>query len=87
MNRFEFAVNAAADPHRVDLCQLTGALDFAVKQSMAEGLNASLDPAVILLGSFVAFQVHADVNTMHGYHKLIDLCNERLHADQQRIVQ
>lgn len=78
MNRFEFALQASAGPHRVELVQLTGALNFAVQQTLAEGLNPATDPAVILLGSFIAFQVHADVNTASGYHKLIAMCNDRL---------
>lgn len=87
MNRFDLALQASAAPHRVELCQLSGALNFAVQQTMAEGLNPCEDPAVILLGSFVSFHVHADVNTASGYRKLIALCNDRLFIDNSRIVQ
>lgn len=79
MNRFEFALQAASAPHLVALPQLTGALDFAVRQSTAEGHDPAEDPAVLLLGSFVAFQVHFDVNTSDGYRTLLRLCNDRLY--------
>lgn len=79
MNRFEFALQASHAPHRICLSQLTKELSQAVAQSIAEGEEPSTDPAVLLLGSFVAFQCHADVNTASGYHRLLALCNERLY--------
>lgn len=78
ISRFEFALQASSAPHRVSLSQLTKQLSQAVDQSIAEGLEPGTDPAVLLLGSFVAFQVHADVNTARGYRELITLCNDRL---------
>ncbi len=78
MNRFDLALKTSLAPHRIDLPQLANAFDFAVRQTVAEGENPGNDPAVLLLGSFVAFHCHADVNTTGGYHQLLALCNDRL---------
>lgn len=87
MNRHEYALQAASAPHQVNFVQLAEQFALAAKQSTAEGINATTDPAVLLLGSFIAFRVHADVNTMSGYHKLIDLCNDALHVAKSKVMQ
>jgi hypothetical protein len=32
---------------------------------------------VVLLGSFIAFHVHADVNSATGYRELLSSCEQR----------
>ena len=80
MIRFEHALNAATAPCEVTLSILARQLADAVEQVEAEGTDPVDDPAVLLLGAFIAFHTHADVNTARGYHQLIHLCHERIHA-------
>ena len=50
----------------------------AIDEVEAEGGRPGDDPAVLVLGAFVAFHTHADVNTTTGFHRLLDLCHTRL---------
>jgi hypothetical protein len=79
MNRFEYALLAAGAPHEVPLVQLAAGFMLAVQQTLLENQHPQTDPAVLLLGAFIAFQTHADVNTNKGYHQLLGLCQDRLH--------
>jgi hypothetical protein len=74
MNRYFHALSAAVGPRVPALPWVATSLAEAVDEVTLEGGDPTNDPAVLLLGAFVAFHTHADVNTTGGYHKLIDLC-------------
>ena len=74
MNRFFHALQAATSPGAPTLPWVATSLAQAVDEVVLEGGEPVNDPAVLLLGAFVAFHTHADVNTVGGYHKLIELC-------------
>lgn len=76
MNRFFVALQVAGDPP--PLPALTKGLAQAVEEAIADGENPDACPAVMLLGAFVAFRTHADMNTVGGYRRLIDLCQDRI---------
>jgi hypothetical protein len=77
MNRFAHALEAAYAPHLVPLVDLAHRFALAVDQVIAEELDPSNDPAVLVLGSFIAFHTHADVNSASGYHQLLGMCPDR----------
>lgn len=54
------------------------ALIEALDEIEAEGGDAEQDPAVLVIGAFVAFHTHADVNSVHGFNHLLDLCRNKL---------
>lgn len=74
MNRFEIALHAAQGPDQVPLSALAKNFHEAVMRVEAEGLDPHQDPAVVVLGSFIAFHVHSDINTAAGYRDLLDMC-------------
>lgn len=74
MNRFQFALDVATAPGQISLPDLAHGFHNAVEHTTAEGSDPFRDPAVLLLGSFIAFQVHADVNSAHGYQTLLQSC-------------
>lgn len=76
MLRFHNAINASEHPPC--LKQVAGQLVSAIDEVEAEGNEPTNDPAVLILGAFVAFHTHADVNTRDGYHKLLDMCRARI---------
>jgi hypothetical protein len=80
MNRFQFALKAADGPKAVTLPELADGLVAAISAAEAEGLAAGEDPAVLVIGSFIAFHTHADINTIRGYRDLLSLCEQRLDA-------
>lgn len=80
MERYFTALQAAIGPRMPTLPWLATTLSQAVDEVVLEGGNPTDDPAVLLLGAFVAFHTHADVNTTGGYHKLIDLCFAQVHG-------
>lgn len=53
-------------------------LVHTLEQNEAEGTDAQNDPATLVLGAFIGFQTHADVNTFKGYKELLSLCELRL---------
>ena len=77
-DRFLHAIDAAAAPLDVTLASLAKNFADAVVHAEAEGGEAVNDPAVLLLGSFIAFHTHADVNTASGFRRLLQLCHDRL---------
>lgn len=78
MNRFEYVLSASPAPQDLPLIQLAAAFMLAVEQTVAEQLDPHTDPAVMILGAYIAFQTHADVNTQDGYYKLLEQCQTRL---------
>ena len=47
-------------------------------------LDPLQDPAVLVMGAFIAFHTNADVNSYGGYRRLIQRCADRdqLYKDQ-----
>lgn len=77
MNRFEYVLEAAFAPQEKPLRELVRQLSIAVEQVEAEGEHPTKDPAVLILGAYVAFHTHADVNTASGYHRMLEMCAAR----------
>lgn len=77
MNRFEIALAMAYAPQHQTLPTLAHNFMLAVDQAVAEGLPAESDPAVLVMGAFIAFQTHSDVNSTSGYRKLLTQCEGR----------
>ncbi len=77
MNRYEFALGAVANPYLHKLPALARAMVEAIDAVEAEQGDPVQDPAVLLLGSFIAFHTHADVNTYNGFSSLLELCKAR----------
>ncbi len=78
MNRHEFALAAATDPALSTLPRLAKGLVDAIEAVEAEGEAPERDPAICVIGAFIAFHTHADVNSVRGYSNLLSLCEERL---------
>lgn len=78
MNRFEYVLKAASAPHEQPLIQLAAAFMLAIEQTLIEQVEPTNDPAVLILGAYIAFHTHADVNTSNGYHELLTRCAEHL---------
>lgn len=78
MNRFEFVLQTSVAPHQQPLISLAAAFMLAVQQTLIEQADPGQDPAVLILGAYIAFHTHADVNTSKGYHELLAQCAERL---------
>jgi len=78
MNRFVYALSVAKNLPHEPLEAIASGFKDAVDQVLAEGGELQSDPAVIVLGSFIAFHVHADVNTATGYNTLLASCEQRL---------
>lgn len=78
MNRFEFALAASVDPTLYALPSLAAELVKAIEAAKAEGELPQEDPAVLVLGAFISFHTHADVNSALGYRRLLSLCEDRL---------
>ena len=77
MNRHEFALAAAVDPALSTLPKLAHGLVRAIEAAEAEGEAPEQDPAVCVIGAFIAFHTHADVNSVKGYNNLLSLCEQR----------
>lgn len=77
MNRFEYALHASIAPEQETLGDLARGLVSAIEQTEAEGQIALSDPAVMVLGAYIAFHTHADVNSVKGYRQLLSLCEYR----------
>lgn len=78
MKRYIDALHAATGAGMPSLPWLANTLVAAIDDVTLEGGTPETDPAVLLLGSFVAFHTHADVNSVAGYHHLIDLCTAQV---------
>lgn len=77
MTRFEYVLCTAVAPHQEPLAEIARAFALAVEQTIAEGEDAGNDPAVLVLGAYIAFHTHADVATAQGYYRLLALCEQR----------
>ena len=82
MNRFEAALSMAYSPQSQSLPVLARTFALAVDQTVAEGLPVESDPAVLVLGAFIAFQTHSDVNSTRGYRQLLTQCEDRAHTNK-----
>jgi hypothetical protein len=78
MNRHAYALAAARAPHQEPLLNLASGFFNAVSQVFAEGGDPGRDPAVLVLGSFIGFQTHFDVNTGTGYMELLNICEQNV---------
>lgn len=78
MNRFEYVLTTAVAPHQEPLLAIAREFTQAVEQVMAEGNDPVQDPAVLVLGSYIAFHTHADVNTFGGYKRLLSMCEHNV---------
>lgn len=78
MNRFQFVLQHVDQPGQMPLAQLTEQIDGAVKTVVVEGDDPEADPAVMILASWLAFRMHADIGTVGGYQQLLDICKNRL---------
>ena len=76
MKRFFDAVEATRGV--TTLPQLAANFLDAIDEVTLEGGKYVDDPAVLLLGSFIGFHTHFDVNTHSGYDKLLGMCIERI---------
>ena len=82
MSRFSYVLKSAVAPTHAPLIELAQQFLSAVEETMAEGAKPELDPAVLVLGTRIAFHTHADVNTYSGFEKLMKLCSDRLEQPQ-----
>lgn len=78
MNRFEYVIALSTAPQQEPLINLAAGFMLAMQQVTAEGVDPQQDPAILILGAYIAFHTHADVNTNVGYRKLLNQCNERV---------
>lgn len=82
MNRFQVALTMAHAPQHQTLLALAHNFVMAVDQTVSEGLPVESDPAVLVLGAFIAFQTHSDVNSTRGYRQLLTQCEDRAHTNK-----
>jgi hypothetical protein len=80
VNRFERVLQISNAPERSSLIVLARALVSAIEETEVEGMRQDEDPSIMVLGAFIAFHTHADVNTVGGYHRLLEQCETRLSA-------
>lgn len=78
MKRYFDALSAATGAAMPSLPWAAATLVEAIDDVVLEGGRPEDDPAVLLLGAFVAFHTHADINTVGGYHQLIEICHARV---------
>lgn len=81
MKRFYAALDVATSITCPTLQSIVVKLNDAVTEAVADGIEPVNDPAVLLLGAFVAFHTHADVNTVGGYRRLIGLCQASIEQE------
>ena len=78
MNVDQFVLNAAYSANLPSLRDLVHVLNETIAQIEQRGGVLQDDPAVLILGSFIAFHTHSDINTVGGYKHLLDMCATRL---------
>ena len=78
MNRFEFALDAASNPLKHSLADHIRAIAAALEHIETEKGVVEEDPAILVIGSFISFHTHADINTFNGFTQLLDLCARRM---------
>jgi hypothetical protein len=76
MKRFMHAI--AVTEQTAELPELAAIFAEAVDEAADEGVDPASDPAVMLVGAFISFHTHSDINTVGGYHRLIAMCSERI---------
>ena len=82
MNVDEFVVAASSGaelPPFGQLVQVMADYVAALEEAQVDPLN---DPAVLILGAYIAFHTHSDINTLGGYKRLIKRCEDRLEANK-----
>ena len=84
MNRFEYVSTVDAEYELPSLLALAASFYAACAESVVEGLDPATDPAVIILGSYIAFAVNADANTAGNFRKLVTQCQERASENPTR---
>lgn len=73
----EFVVAAASSPTLPPFGQILQVMaEWAAHLEEAE-LDPLQDPAVLVMGAFIAFHTNADVNSYGGYRRLIQRCADR----------
>lgn len=80
----EFVVAAAASPTLPSFTEILQVMaEYATTLEEAQ-LDPLQDPAVLVMGAFIAFHTNADVNSYGGYRRLIQRCADRdqFHKDQ-----
>lgn len=82
MNVDEFVVQASQGRELPSLRQLTEVMAEWVGVLEDAGLNPTQDPAVLLLGGYISFHTQSDINTVGGYRRLVQQCEDRLHANR-----
>ena len=80
VDEFVVAISSTADPP--PLVDILEVLTEYVKALLDAGIEPIQDPAVLVLGFFVSFHTHADINTNGGLMKLIKQCEDRIHAHE-----
>ena len=78
MNVDQFVLDAAYSADLPSLRDLVHVLNETIVQIEQQGGILQDDPAVLILGSFIAFHTHSDINTVGGYKQLLDMCATRL---------
>lgn len=86
MSRFAYVLSSAVAPRHPPISELAEKFLSAVLETLAEGEVPENDPAVLVLGTRIAFHTHADVNTYSGFDKLMKLCNDR-HEQPPKVMQ
>jgi hypothetical protein len=84
MNRHFAAIEAFTSPDVLPLASIADALACAVHEVEGEGGRPDADPAVLLLGGAIAFRTHSDVNSFHGFTKLLAMCQERIDSREMQ---
>lgn len=84
MNRHEYVLKAAVTGSIYEpLINLARMFVHTLEQNEAEGTDPMLDPATLVLGAFIAFRTHADINTMTEYQKLLAACELRVSSPRE----
>lgn len=86
MNVDEFVVQASQSSNLPPLSELLQVMAEYVVALEEAGLPPTEDPAVLLLGAYISFHTHADINTVGGYKRLIGACLYRLHTNKDSDV-
>lgn len=86
MSRFAYVLRSAAAARHPPLAELAVEFLAAIAETLAEGAVPENDPAVLVLGTRIAFYTHADVNTYSGFEKLMKLCSDR-HEQPPQVMQ
>lgn len=79
MRRYLHALQAGQSGTAVpSLSTIAHQLVEAIDDVEAEGGDPHEDPAVLVLGGFIAFHTHSDVTSAEGFNHWLDLCRNNL---------